>query len=151
MFFKKLILILRRRLMLTPHIFLIKYKFSLLYQFFCMFKCLFIQFDCHSSNLLFQAQLRRILFSLLQTGNWATWWGVHRKPDGEPSPGFMHNASEVSLLVRQVGTTEHTNEVRLQLLQATLYKKTAHVFQRGLLDFTVQSIRHIRCFDKYLY
>src|SRR5258708_2986293 len=48
----KLVLILCRRLMLTPHISLIEYKFALLYQIFCKFKCPVIQFNCHEVNLL---------------------------------------------------------------------------------------------------
>src|SRR5215471_16156506 len=63
MLLKILVLIPRRRLVLTPHVFLIKDKFSLLYQVFCVFKCLFIQPDCHWSYLLFQSQSKRNLFS----------------------------------------------------------------------------------------
>src|SRR5579864_4032903 len=67
MLFKKLVLILCRWLMLAPHVFLIKDKFPLLDQVFCMFKCWFIQFDCHRSNLLFPSQSRRTLFRQLHT------------------------------------------------------------------------------------
>src|SRR6266567_1711239 len=59
MLLKILVLLLCRRLMFAPHVSLIKDKFSLLYQACCMFKCLFIQFDWHKLNLLFQSRSGR--------------------------------------------------------------------------------------------
>src|SRR5947208_2247357 len=93
MLFKILVLILRRWLMFTPHVFLIKDKFPLLYQFCCMFKWLFIQFDCHGSNLLFRSPSRLILFCQLRTGSRATCLVAHRKPKGETGPGFGYTPS----------------------------------------------------------
>src|SRR2546423_1942787 len=48
----ELILLLCRRLVLAPHIPLIKDIVSFLYQLLCMFKCSSVQFDCHRSHLL---------------------------------------------------------------------------------------------------
>src|SRR6476469_1033082 len=45
--FNILVLFLCRRLMLAPHIFLIKYIASFFYQSFRMLKCTFIQYYCH--------------------------------------------------------------------------------------------------------
>ena len=40
---------------------------------------------------------------------------THQKQDDETSTGFRHTSKEVSLLLRPVGTTEHTGELALKL------------------------------------
>ena len=51
----------------------------------------------------------------LQTGNRATYLVAHQKQDDETGTGFRHTSKEVSLLLRPVGTTEHTGELGLEL------------------------------------
>ena len=76
---------------------------------------------------------------------------THQKQDDETSTGFRHTSKEVSLLLRPVGTTEHTSELALKLPKTPPWKNTACLLQLGLFVLTVQSIRCSCCFVKYLY
>jgi hypothetical protein len=49
----------------------------------------------------------------------ATWPVARQEQDGESGTGLRDTASEASLLLRQTGIMEHTNELNLKLLSNT--------------------------------
>ncbi len=85
------------------------------------------------------------------SGSRATCLVAHRKPEGETGPGFRHIASEVLRLLRQVGTTEHRSRGAAETATRNLLQKGCPVIQRGILVFTLTSIRRKQCAVKYLY